>query len=50
MNESNVEVGLNTTSLLQLSEEFGFVGGNGSECSFEGIEDVVLWEGDRHVL
>lgn len=50
MDEGDVKVGLDTTSLLQLAEEFGFVGGDGSECGFEGIEDVVLWEGNRHVF
>ena len=38
------------TIALTLAEEFGFVGRDGSECGFEGIEDVILWEVDRHVF
>jgi hypothetical protein len=45
-----MEVGLDTTSLLQLSEELGFVGRDGSERGFEGVENVVLWESDGDVF
>lgn len=34
MDESNVEFWLNATELLELAEEFGFVGGDRGECGF----------------
>lgn len=50
MDERNVELGLDTAVLLELSEDSGFVRGNGCKGIFEGIEDLVLWKCDGNVL
>lgn len=50
VNERDVELRLDAAGLVKLAEEFGFVGGDGGECAFEGIEDIVLWKGYGHVF
>jgi hypothetical protein len=50
MDERNMELGLDTAILLELSEYSGLVRGNGGKGVFKGIKDLVLWQRDGDVL
>lgn len=50
VDQSDVELGLNTAIVLELSEEAGFIRGDGTEGCFEDIEDLSFWEVDGDVL
>ena len=45
-----MELGLNATGLLELSEESAFVRGNGGKSMVEGIKGRGLWEGDGNIF
>ncbi len=46
MDQRDVELRLNTMSLLKLAEESAFIRGDGSESCVEGFKDWTLWKGD----